>query len=190
MTDQFEENVFQVIYARRSVRTYEDRPVEEEKLVKLLKAGMAAPTACNLQPWEFIVVTDPEELAQLRKSASPYNAPVAVIICANTDNIPWDGEDWKIDCSAAVENMMLAAVAMGLGSVWIGAFDVDDARKRLLIPDHIKVMNMVYFGYPSRTKKPATKYDETAVHWQKYDTTRNRRMRTMDMLMTDGYQDT
>lgn len=186
--DQFEENVFKAICGRRSARAYEDRPVEEEKLLKLLKAGMAAPSACNLQPWEFIVVTDNEMLEELQKPA-PYKPPVAIIICANTEKIPWGGEGWMVDCSAAVENMMIAAVPLGLGSCWIGALDIDVTRKLLNIPENIQVLNMVYFGYPVRTKQPATKYNEEAVYWGKYDSARSRSLRTMEMLMTDGYQD-
>ncbi len=101
--DQFEENVFGAIYGRRSIRQYAEKAVEREKLIKLLKAGMAAPSACNLQPWEFVVVTEEEALTELRKATPPYNAPAAMVVCANTGNIPWEGEGWMLDCGAAVE---------------------------------------------------------------------------------------
>lgn len=184
---QYEKYVFDAIYGRRSIRTYlEDKEIEHDKIIKLLKAAMAAPSTCNLQVWEFIAVTEKETLGQLINIVQQYYAPLAMVICANTKNIPWNDEDWKIDCSAAVENMMIAAVSMGLGSVWIGAYDMDAVRKLLAIPDDIKVMNIVYFGYPAKTKKPATKYDEDAVYWQKYDSTRKRSLRATDMI-TDDY---
>ena len=127
-----EEKVFEAIFARRSIRRYDGREVEQDKIIKLLKAGMAAPSACNLQPWEFIVVTEKELLGKLEENAPKYNAPVAMIVCANTKNIPWESSDWKIDCSAAVENMMIAASAMGLGSVWIGMFNMEAVRSCLI----------------------------------------------------------
>jgi nitroreductase len=144
---------------------------------------MAAPSTCNLQVWEFVVITEKELLVQLKQATvfGGYNAPMAMIICANTVNTPWKDEDWKIDCSAAVENMMIAATAMGLGSIWIGSHDEAAVRKLLDIPDHIFVMNVVYFGYPDEQKKPGTKYNEEAVYWQKYDSKRNRQLRTIDM---------
>lgn len=185
----FEENVFSAIYGRRSIRNYDDREVEKDKIEKLLRAGMAAPSACNMQPWEFIVVTDKELLKKLEENAPKYNAPLAMIVCANTKNIPWDGNGWMLDCSAAVENMMIAASAMGLGSVWIGMFEMKAVRELFDIPENIEVMSVVYFGYPVKAKKPATKYNEDAVFWQKYDPSRSRGLRTMDMLMSDGYQD-
>jgi nitroreductase len=186
--ENIEKTIFDVIFARRSIRAYEDREVEREKIVKLLQAGMAAPSACNLQPWEFIVITDRDVLEKFNSVAITHNAPVVMLVCSNTKNIPWKSEDWKIECGAAVENMMIAAVALGLGSLWVGMLDFDAARKLLNIPEDINIMNLVCFGYPERTRKPKTKYDETAVYWQKYEPERNRRLRSMDMLM-DAYQE-
>lgn len=178
-----EKNILDVIFKRRSIRKYKDKEIEQEKIIKLLKAGMAAPSTCNLQVWEFIVVTEKEIIRQLKNTIDQgnYNAPMAIVICANTVNVPWDDEDWKIDCSAAVENMMIAAIAMGLGSIWIGSHDEAAVRKLLDIPDHIFVMNVVYFGYPDEEKRPGTKYNEEAIYWQKYDPNRKRNLRTIKM---------
>jgi nitroreductase len=181
---QNEQYVFDAIYSRRSIRSYiEGKEVEQEKIIKLLKAGMAAPSTCNLQTWEFVVVTKKEMVDQLKNATfqGKYNTPMAMVVCGNTVNIPWKDEDWKIDCSAAVENMMIAATAMGLGSVWIGSFDMDSVRKLLVIPNHILIMSVVYFGYPNEQKKQGTKYNEEAVYWEKYDTKRNRKLRTIDL---------
>ena len=183
-----EQHVFDAIYSRRSIRAYvEGKEVEKEKIIKLLKAGMAAPSTCNLQTWEFIVVTEKEMVDQLKGTITygDYNAPMAMVICGNTVNIPWQDEDWKIDCSAAVENMMIAATSMGLGSVWIGSFDMEALRKLLAIPAHISVMSVVYFGYPNEQKEPGTKYNEEAVYWQKYDPKRNRKLRSLGMKAAD-----
>lgn len=178
-----EKDIFDVIFKRRSIRRYKEKEVEQEKIIKLLRAGMAAPSACNLQVWEFIVVTEKEMVGQLKGTISEgnYNATMAIVVCGNTVNVPWDGEGWMIECSAAVENMMIAATAMGLGSVWIGSHDETAVRKLLDIPDHIFVMSVVYFGYPDEEKKPGTKYNEEAVFWQKYDPDRKRNLRTIDM---------
>jgi nitroreductase len=184
MTEK-EKCVFDVIFSRRSIRRYVDgKPVEKEKIVKLLEAAMAAPSACNLQPWEFIVVTEKEKLGQLLDStqAGKIVCPLSIIICANTKNIPWEGQGWMIDCSAAVQNMMIAAAAMGLGSVWVGSHNEEAIRRLFNVPENIKVMNMVYFGYPDEKKQAGTRYAEDAVYWEKYDPQRKRTMRTMDML--------
>jgi nitroreductase len=178
-----EKDIFDAIYARRSIRAYQERDVEREKIEKLLKAAMAAPSACNLQPWEFIVVTEKDLLKQLKGTLGEgnYNAPVAMVICGNPTNIPWDGDGWMQDCSAAVENMMIAAPTLGLGSVWIGGFDSDALTALLNIPAHVHPMCVVLFGYPAQEKTPRTKYNEEAVFWQTYDPERKRQMRTIDM---------
>ncbi|MDR0503408.1 MAG: nitroreductase family protein [Treponema sp.] len=184
MTEK-EKNVLEAVFSRRSIRRFkEGRDVEKEKITRLLEAGMAAPSACNLQPWEFIVVTDKDSLEKIRNSteSGKYNAPLAILICANTKNIPWEGNGWMIDCGAAAENMMIAAAAMELGSVWIGSHNEEKIRELFEIPGNIKLMNIVYFGYPEEAKPAGTRYDETAVYHDKYDPSRKRNMRTIDML--------
>lgn len=175
--------VLDTIFSRRSIRSYmQNKPVETEKIELLLKAGMAAPSTCNLQVWEFVVVTSQPALDRLVALTvfGHYAPPMAMVICANTANFPGN-KHWRIECSAAVENMMIAARSMGLGSVWIGSFDMQKLRDLLSIPDNIEVMNIVYFGYPAENKAPDTKYNEQAVYWEKYDPTRKRAMRTLDM---------
>lgn len=180
--------VIDAIYSRRSIRAYEERPLEKEVMIELLKTGMAAPSACNLQPWEFLVVTEKESMDKLRAAAEIYGAPAAVIALADSSNIPWNGDDWKIDCSAAIQNMMIAASALGVGSLWVGSSDENAVRSAFNIPDSIHYLGVIAFGYPAESKIPATKYCEDAIHWEKYDSGRKRQLRTMDMLMTDGYQ--
>lgn len=180
-----EQTVMNAIYNRRSIRSYIiNKPVEKDKILKLLDAGMAAPSACNLQPWEFIVVTEAEPLSCLEGAITQgvQNAPMAMVICGNTSKTPWKSEDWKIDCSAAVENMMLVATTIGLGSVWIGSFEDDKVREIFDIPDSIGIMSVIYFGYPALSPIPKSRFNEEAIFWQKYDPKRERKMRTIEML--------
>jgi len=177
MTEK-EKFAFDTILSRRSVRRFiEGKQVEKWKIVKLLEAAMAAPSACNTQPWEFVVVTEPEGMAFLKEAMGEenrFNAPMAVITCANKSYIPWDNDGWMIDCAAAVENMLIAAVTMGLASVWIGWNHEDLLRESFGIPDEIKILNIVYFGYPANAPPYGTRYAEDAVFWGKYDRTRVR----------------
>lgn len=172
---QFEKALFAALYARRSIRRYQERPVEPERLVRLLQAAMAAPSACNIQPWEFVVVSTPEGMAQLRAAIPQngnYNAPAAIVVCGYPALIPWDGDDGAADCCAAIENMLLAATAMGLGAVWIGGFDRETIRGLLDIPADVAPIGIVYVGYPAEAKEPRTQYLDQAVHWQQYDRAR------------------
>ncbi len=180
------QSLLDVIYRRRSVRRYvEGKPVEREKIKVLLEAAMAAPSACNLQPWEFIVVDEPEAVAQLKQCIDKgngryYNAPAAILVCGNTSYIPWES-DGAMDCSAAIENMLLAVTAMGLGAVWIGAIDSDAARAGFDIPENVAVISAVLLGYPAEEKQPRTQYTEEAIYWQKYDPQREHPSRTTDL---------
>ena len=123
-----EQAVLDNIATRTSIRDYEARPVEKEKIEKMLRAAMAAPTAMNKQPWHFVVV-DQRNVLDALAGANPYakmlkKAPLAIVVCGNTDKmIEGGGRDfWIQDASAATENLLLAAHAMGLGAVWTGAY--------------------------------------------------------------------
>jgi nitroreductase len=178
--------LFDVMYRRRSIRVYvEDRPVEEDKIVMLLKAAMAAPSACNLQPWEFIVVTEKDGVDRLKGcigsgNGRRYNAPAAFVVCANTSYIPWESNG-EMDCSAAIENILLAATVLDLGAVWIGDIDGDAIRRLLDIPAHVAVNSVVLLGYPAESKPPRTQYTEEAIYWQTYDPQREHPPRTTDL---------
>ena len=184
--NQYEKHVFDAIYGRRSIRVYhEDKEVEYEKIIKLLKAGMAAPSACNIQPWEFIVVTEKQTVDLIKTKVAEYgyyNAPVVIVVCGYKEFIPWEGDEGKVDCCAAIENMLIAATAMALGSVWIGGFDQTTIRAILDIPEHVFPIGVVYFGYPAESKEPRTKYIEEAVYWQKYDSARKHEPRPGNLI--------
>jgi nitroreductase len=169
-------DIINCILNRRSIRQYTSQEVEHEKLILLLQAAMAAPTACNSQPWEFIVVTDQEILSQLQSilHSGNYNAPAAVAVCANLEiaNNTAAKSFWEQDCSAATENLLLAAVGLGLGTVWIGVHPlpsvVHPVAKILKIPENVIPLNVVYVGYPAEAKNPRTQFNEHRVHWQQY----------------------
>ncbi len=178
------QTLMDILLQRRSIRVYDaKRPVEREKMDIMLQAAMAAPSACNLQPWEFIVIDRPERLKQLKAcigegNGRHYNAPAAFVVCANTSYIPWGGNA-EADTSAAIENMLLAATALGLGTVWLGDIDRDKIRALLDIPDHVSVNNVVLFGYPAEAKASRTQYNEEAIYWDKYDPKREHKERTI-----------
>lgn len=165
------------IFARRSVRKFEERPVEKEKLVQLLEAGMAAPSANNGQPWEFVVVTDGEMLKKVRQVAphGKYNCAAAILVCGNVNLSPKPASSesyWIQDCTAAVENILIAAPALNLGTVWIGTYPREDRMKGLQdllkIPKNVTPLALLYVGYPAEHPAPRTQYKEERVHWNGY----------------------
>ena len=182
-----EHTVYDTILARRSIRDFLDTPVEHDKIEILLKAAMAAPSACNLQPWAFIVVDEPKTLGLLKNATTQgrYNAPLAIVVCGVYKHIPWDGEGWMQDCGAAAQNMMLEATELGLASVCIGGFDEASLREVLDIPDDVQPLCIIELGYPAYSREPLTWYTEEAVHWQKFDKSKKRVMRTLQMLQDD-----
>jgi nitroreductase len=166
----------ETIYARRSIRQYQEKPVEKEKLEILLKAAMAAPSAMNIKPWEFVVVTNPEIIKDIRTSLmfGKHNAPAAIVVCGNTSIFrhPKASKFWVQDCSAATENILLAAVELGLGTVWLGVHPIHNYKKRiskiLSLPDNVIPLNVIYVGYPAEEKPPRTQYNPERVHWEKF----------------------
>lgn len=170
-------NIQETIYARRSIRRYQETPVDKEKIEQLLKAAMAAPSAMNINPWEFVVVTDPEKLKQIRAALmfANFYAPAAIAVCGNTSFFmhPKAEKFWVQDCSAATENILLSAVGLGLGTVWLGVHPVHTFTKRiseiLALPKHVLPLNVIYVGYPAEEKPARTQYDERRVHWQSYN---------------------
>ncbi len=137
---------------------------------------MAAPSAMNNKPWEFIVITQPEGMAKIRSVLifGRYVAPAAIIVCGNTSFIrrPVVNNFWVQDCSAATENILLAAVELGLGTVWVGVHPIHNFSKQiskiLALPQSVQPLNVIYVGYPDEEKPPRTQYDPRRVHWEVY----------------------
>lgn len=159
--------LLEIIYRRRSIRKYEKRPVPEDALRAVLEAGRLAPSARNLQPWHFIVVKDPEIKRKLVFSS--WNkfieeAPVVIVGCGEAD------KKWAVvDVAIALENMVIAAESLGLGSCWIGHFDEGEVKKVLKIPDRLKVVAMITLGYPAeRPSPPLKKKLEDIVHFDEF----------------------
>ena len=168
--------VLDTIFQRRSIREYADRAVPREVLVDLLRAAMAAPSAVNKQPWEFVVVTRPERMVDLQAvlSYGRYNAPAAVVVCGVPEaaqNEP-TGSYWVQDCSAATENLLIAAVGLGLGTVWTGVYPVAervrDVQRVLGLPPRVVPLGVILVGYPAEEKPARTQYREERVHWELY----------------------
>jgi nitroreductase len=169
--------VMEAIFQRRSIRKFTEKPVESKKIKLLLEAGMAAPSASNSQPWEFVVVTDHKVLKKLKFNLllGRFNSPLCIVVCGHPGIAFKEIVGrlfWVQDCSAAIENMLIAAVGMGLGTVWCGVHPIHilEARMRevLKLPRQVIPLGVVQVGYPAEKKKPGTKYKESRVHWQKY----------------------
>jgi len=159
---------------RRSIRRYTGEKIPEDLITKLLKTGMAAPSAHNKQPWHFIVVDDSEILKKI-PAYHPYskmleNASHAIVVLGDTD-IQSTGF-WVQDCSAATENILLAAHALGLGAVWLGVYPneslVENTRKLFNIPSHVTPLCIISLGYPKEAKPPRENYDPKRVHRNKW----------------------
>lgn len=155
-------DVLEAIRTRRSIRKYQDKPVEEEKLNKVLEAARLSPSAANFQPWDFIVVK--ERASKERLSAAyprPWfsTAPIIIVTCA-TPKKAWkrsDGEEfWKVDAAIAVQSMTLASTAEGLGTCWICAFDEKKAKEALGVPESVRAVIMMTLGYPAEQKDNVT----------------------------------
>ena len=174
-TVDVENAVLDNIYTRTSIRDYEERHIEKEKVEKLLHAAMSAPTAMNKQPWHFIVV-DRRSVLDALSEANPYagmlkKAPLAIVVCGDMDKaIEGDGRDfWIQDASAATENLLLAAHAMQLGAVWTGAYPSEERvaaiRKVFSLPGNIVPLNVVVIGYPAEHPQPKDKFKDTNVSY-------------------------
>ncbi len=161
----------QTIFARRSIRKYTDQPVSKEDIRILLEAAMAAPSASNRKPWRFIVITERRTLDALAE-AHPYGkmlfeAPLCISVCGDLTEME---QFWVQDCSAATENLLLAATALGLGAVWLGVYPNQErvvaVRQILGLPETITPLNLISIGHPAEEKEPRTQYDESRVHWE------------------------
>jgi len=166
-----------VIHSRKSVRNFTGQTVSKDLLDKIVRAGMAAPTAVNMQPWSFVVVTDRKTLDMLN-AGLPYakmlgKAGAAIVVCAIPEKAYEGSKEFAIiDGSLAGENILLAAEALGLGATWTAAYPYEDrmdvARKVLGIPTNIIPLTVIPIGYPAGVDKPKNKYKPENIHWEKW----------------------
>jgi nitroreductase len=158
-----------IVFARRSVRRYTAEPVPAGALRTLLGAGMSAPSSRDRQPWEFVLVIRRDLLDRLAE-AHPhgkmlFEAAAAIAVCGRPDISP---DYWVQDCSAATENILVAAAGIGLGSVWLGCHPRDErvsaVREILGIPTSVGVLSLIAIGLPAERKEPRDRYDDARVH--------------------------
>ena len=161
--------VYENIMNRKSVRNYTPQPVKKELLDTLVRAGMAAPTSRDIRPWEFIIITDNEILQSLGEKL-PFakmlkETKQAIVVCG--DSIKSDA--WVQDCSAATENILLAAESLGLGAVWTAAYPYPDRIKAvsetLKLPANIIPLCVIPLGYPAGKNTPKNKYNPSVIHY-------------------------
>lgn len=160
------------IFTRRSIRKFLDQPIEVEKINKILRAGMQAPSAKNQQPWEFFVVQKPENLKKLAET-SPFTkpiltAPVAIVLLANDHHIKLS-DYWHQDMGACAQNVLLEATELGLGSLWMGIAPEPERMKYIVdlfkLPDNLKPFCIIALGYPDeQTNHFVDRYDSARIH--------------------------
>lgn len=159
----------EIIFSRRSIRVYTDEPVSETDIQSLLEAGMAAPSGSNRKPWHFVVITDRETLRALAV-AHPFgkmlaSASAAIAVCGDPAISDW----WVQDCSAATENILVAAAGLGLGAVWLGCYGRPERERPICevlgIPERMAVLSLLSIGHPGEEKEARTQYDPARVHW-------------------------
>lgn len=164
-------NAEETIFTRRSIRKYDPRPVSDEDVTALLRAAMAAPSAGNEQPWHFIVIRDRKVLDAI-PTFHPYAAmvkqvSVAILICGDLRLEKYKGF-WVQDCAAAAQNLLLAATARGLGSVWTALHPMEDRvagmRKLIGLPEEVIPLALVPIGYPAERPSPADRFLQDRVH--------------------------
>jgi len=164
-------DALEAILTRRSIRQFTDQAVSEAVIEDLLRAAMSAPSAGNQQPWQFVVITDRQILDTI-PSIHPYSAmlrqaPLAILVCGD-EHLETHKGYWVQDCSAATQNLLLAAHARGLGAVWLGIYPrmerVTGLRKLLGLPEHVVPLALVAIGHPAEHLPPADRYDAARVH--------------------------
>ncbi len=172
--EQVKQNeMIQLINTRRSVRKYTNQPVSKTDVLEIVEAGMNAPSAGNEQAWQMVVLTDPDMKAQYaafnQNAAYVKNAPAAILVCGDK-NAQKFGEYYVQDCSAATQNILLAAHAKGLGAVWCTVFPqaVDGIRKLLNLPENIVPFAIVPLGYPEKSPHYETRFDTNKLHFNKW----------------------
>src|SRR4030042_2523297 len=157
----------EAILSRRSIRKYADKPVPDDLVKELLTAAMSAPSAANTQPWHFVVINDRKILDRIPEfhpySHMVFEAPLAIVICGDSSD-----EWWTQDCSAATENLLIAAHAKGLGAVWLGVYSIkprlDGIRILLGLPSNTIPLCIIPIGFPAESKRSVNRYDPAKIH--------------------------
>ncbi|MDD4556594.1 MAG: nitroreductase family protein [Alphaproteobacteria bacterium] len=166
------------LLTRRSIRKFEKSTVSQAEIEDILKIAMYAPSAKNLQPWEFVVISEPKALAEI-KAFHPYTSFIeeagqAILVCGDVAVQHKEG-NWVTDASAATQNILYACHEKGLGAVWCGIFPDADFmtwfEKKFELPEHIKPLSLVIFGKIEtgfEARQPSTRFKPEKIHWQKW----------------------
>ena len=169
-------DVIKNIMTRTSIRKYTNQPIKKADIETLLRAGMAAPTAVNKQPWHFVAVTDKAKLKELSggRGGMLEQCALAIVVCGNMEKaMPGKAREyWVQDCSAATENILLAAHALGLGAVWTGGYPMEDRMttisKALKLPEYIIPLCTIVIGYPAESPTPKDKWKPENVSYNEF----------------------
>ena len=165
------------IFNRRSVRKYENREIPDDKFKDLFEAAMAAPSAVAKDPWHFLLIRDRKTLDRIVKilpnGQMLRQAPAAIIVCGDINRAHGNEVSYMLqDLSAAVENILLAATALGLGSCWLGVHPrpdrIDNIRTLFSLPENIIPMCGIALGWPAENPEPRTRYNQERVHLEKW----------------------
>ena len=165
-------SAYDIILKRRSIRKFTDKKIDDAAIDKLMKAAMAGPSACNKQPWEFYVIKDKETQAKVKKATplARMESSLIIVVAADQDRAlsKWDNDFWIQDCSASVENILLTATEMEIGTCWCGVFPqeicVRNVKKALDLPENIIPMSLIHLGYTEEEFVPRTQYNPERVH--------------------------
>lgn len=169
------QNTIDTIYDRRSVRKYIDKDVNPDLVDEILRAAMFAPSGCNKQPWHFVVFNDKELIKEI-KAMHPYasalaSAPVCIMVCGDTEKEMATGF-YQVDCSAAIENMLLAAKALGLDTCWMGIYPWEETMaefsNRFNLPQNIKPFALISLGYFDTKQERPKRYDSSKIHYNEW----------------------
>jgi len=172
-------NIFDLFKSRRSIRSFKSEDIPNEYIKKILEAARWAPSAGNIQPWEFIVIRNPETKREIARAALNQTfieeAPVVIVVCADESRSGWayGSRGASLYCiqdtAAATENMLLAACALGLGACWVGAFREDEVKRILKVPGGLRPVAIVPIGYPAERPNPPPKRPlEEVVHYESF----------------------
>ncbi len=168
-------NTIDTIYDRRSIRKFLDKTVNPDLVDEILRAGLFAPSGYNKQPWHFVVF-DQKDLIQKIKNMHPYassleTAPVCIMVCGDTDLELAEGF-YQVDCSAAIENMLLAAKALGLDTCWMGIYPWQEVMgnfsKTFELPQNVKPFALIALGYGAVKLERPKRYDTSKIHYNKW----------------------
>jgi nitroreductase len=169
-------DALEAISSRRSIRKYKKEAVPKELVDELLHAAMNAPSAGNEQPWHFVVIQDRKILDRIPE-CHPHadfikEAPAAIVVCGDLQLAKWNKEWWPQDCSAATENILIAAQAKGLGAVWVGIYPKEDRiqglKALLALPPDIIPLSLIPIGYPAENKPGETRYQSSRIHYDRW----------------------